>query len=323
MAVHVRSTAPDWLFHDSVVVSPQRIDSGMIQSDSLDMDIQATLRACQRLRDRSPAIIEEESAYIRDHDVRLIVGDIPPLCFEIAARLSIPSVAVTNFTWDWIYRSYTGDYAGFSPLVNEMEGFYSKAALALTLPYSCNLDVFARREPIPWIARCSALTRIEARRVFDLPEQGAVVLLSFGGFGLKRVPWGEFKKLRQFVFVATGATEQRDDNLRILPAVQRHYQDLVCAADIVVTKPGYGIVADIIAHRVPTLYTERTDFPEYFSLAHALRDCATAEFIPQQELLRGNLAPYLSRLQRKEQNWPAVSLDGARVAAERILAMAD
>ncbi len=43
-----------------------------------------------------------------DPDVRLIVGDIPPLAFEVAARLSVPSVAIANFTWDWIYETHPG-----------------------------------------------------------------------------------------------------------------------------------------------------------------------------------------------------------------------
>ena len=321
LAIHVRSTAPHWLFHHSVFVSPQAIDIGIVQSDSLGMNIPQTLRAWQRLHDRLPAIILKESAYIRRHDVRLIVGDIPPLCFEIAARLAIPSVALTNFTWGWIYRFYTNEYPAFSPLVDEMEAFYRKASLALTLPYSCNLEVFARREPIPWIARHSTLTKGAARKAFDLPEDATVVLLSFGGLGLKRLPWGELKKLRDFVFVTTDARQDHDGNLRILPEMQRHYEDLVRAADIVVTKPGYGIVADVIAHRVRALYAERTDFPEYFRLAEALRDCATVVSIPQHELLLGNLAPYLRRLQEQKQNWPTVSFDGARVAAEKILAL--
>jgi hypothetical protein len=50
-------------------------------------------------------------------------------------------------------------------------------------------------------------------------------------------------------------------------------------------------------------------------LVRALEDCATVEFIPQQQLLSGNLVPYLTRLLNKKKNWPTVPLDGADVAA--------
>ena len=36
----------------------------------------------------------------------VVVGDIPPLAFAAAARAGVPSVAVGNFTWDWIYSGY-------------------------------------------------------------------------------------------------------------------------------------------------------------------------------------------------------------------------
>jgi hypothetical protein len=74
---------------------------------------------------------------------------------------------------------------------------------------------------------------------------------------------------------------------------------------------------------VPTLYTDRGDFAEYRYLVQALEDCATAEFIPQDELLSGNLASYLTRLLSKKESWPAVPLDGAEVAAAKILGLID
>jgi hypothetical protein len=72
---------------------------------------------------------------------------------------------------------------------------------------------------------------------------------------------------------------------------------------------------------LPVLYTERGQFPEYPFLVHALNDLATAEFIPQDELLSGNIRPYLLRLLEKEQSWPSVQLNGASVAAAKILAL--
>jgi hypothetical protein len=74
---------------------------------------------------------------------------------------------------------------------------------------------------------------------------------------------------------------------------------------------------------VPVLYTDRGDFAEYPRLVAALSGCPTAEFIPQQELLRGNWSPYLSRLLAKPPHWPEIALNGAQVAAQKILSMLD
>jgi predicted glycosyltransferase len=149
------------------------------------------------------------------------------------------------------------------------------------------------------------------------------VLLSFGGLGLERLPWSSLKELDDFFFVTTGATNQELRNVRFLPEAQRNYQDLVRAVDVVITKPGYGIVADVISHQVRILYTERGEFAEYPHLVQALDECATTEFIPQDQLLAGNIGPYLNRLLNKKESWPAVLLDGAKVAAAKIVGLID
>jgi len=326
LKIHVRTTAPPWLFHSAkspVDYSSQAIDVGILQRDSLDMNLAATLEACRALHDRIPLLVSQEVEFVRKNRIQLVLGDIPPLAFEIAARAAIPSVAVTNFTWSWIYRGYLNAYPAFLPLIEEMENFYNKASLALTLPYPGDLNVFPIQEEIPWIARVSSLTQAQAKAAFDLPHC-TCILLSFGGLGLQRLPWPELRRMHEYFFIGTGAGDRKlDGNLLILPNAQRRYQDLVRAADVIVSKPGYGIVADALAHCTPMLYTDRGDFPEYSCLVQALSDLARAEFIAQDDLLSGALAPNLSRLQKQDRPWPAVPLNGAAVAANRILALLD
>jgi UDP:flavonoid glycosyltransferase YjiC (YdhE family) len=326
LSIHVRTTAPKRLFRNSpipIAYSLQAIDAGIIQSDSLRMDLAETLAACRDLSGSAQDLIEKEKTFIKANHIDLIVGDTPPLCFEIAAQASIPSVSITNFTWDVIYQAYVDEYPEFAPLIREMSGFYRKTTLALTLPYPCDTSMFPRQQAIPWVARASSLTKEQARTKFDLPLRATIVLLSFGGLGLNRLPWEKLKRQREFFFVATGDTKKIDGNLLILTDTQSDYEDLVRTADAIVTKPGYGIVADVLAHRLPILYTERGEFPEYSRLVEALRECATAEFIPQDQLLSGNLADPLTRLLAKPPNWPEIELNGAQVAAEKILSTVD
>jgi hypothetical protein len=323
LTVHVRSTAPSWLFPDNVHYYCQPVDVGIIQRDSLDMDLEDTLRACRSLHDNAARVIDDELKFVRDNDIRLIAGDIPPLCFAIASRAAIPSVAISNFSWDVIYGAYMTAQPRFEALIDEMRCWYATTTVALTLPYSCDMGVFTRREVIPWIARPSSLDKHEARAIFSLPECATVVLLSFGGLGLHRLPWSTLKQMRDYLFLITADEKRVNGNIVALPEVQRRYQDLVRAVDIVITKPGYGIVADCIAHRVPMLYTDRGNFPEYALLVQALTECATANFISQTDLLAGNLETHLAQLMQKTPNWPAVQLNGAEVAAEKIMALID
>jgi hypothetical protein len=326
LRVCVRTTAPQWLFANppgAVEYSQQAVDVGIKQQDSLAMDLDETLRACRALLAEAPAIIEREVAFVKANNIRLILGDIPPLCFEIAARAALPSMSITNFTWDVIYAEYASGHPGFRAAAARMSDWYSRATLALMLPYPCDMSMFPVSEAIPWVARTSSITKRQARTKFALPETATVVLTSFGGLGLERLPWKKLNRLRDFFFVATGDRHSREGNLLILPDTQSQYEDLIRAADAIITKPGYGIVADVIAQRLPILYTDRGEFAEYPRLVEALCDCATAEYIPQHDLLAGNVEPYLTRLLSKDAHWPAVRLDGAKIAAKKILALLD
>jgi L-arabinokinase len=326
LSIYIRTTAPVWLFDGAEERGEYfhaALDVGVVQSDSLEMNLEATAGACRRLHDGIDDVIARERAFIGERRVKLVVGDIPPLAFEIAARSSLPSVAITNFTWDFIYRAYAGRHPDFNSLTGQMERFYARASLALTLPYPCEMKAFRIREAIAWIMRSSPLSRKEARSRFNLPQEATIVLLSFGGFGLARLPWQTLAQQQPFHFVTTGEGAHARRNVSVLPAPQRRYHDLLRAADAVVTKPGYGIVADAIAHRVPVLYTDRGEFPEYPNLVQALRECATSAYISQSDLLAGKLSPHLDKLLRMSPNWPSVPSGGAEQAARKILEFLD
>lgn len=324
LRIYVRTTAPEWIFENStrpIAYSCQAIDAGIVQTDSLHMELSDTLAACRAIYADPRDLIDAEVNFLRTNDIDLVVGDTPPLCFEIAAQAGIPSVSITNFTWDVIYSAYAKAHPEFTPLIETMNQCYRKATYALTLPYPCNSSMFPRQQTIPWIARRSSLTKQQARQTFALPQTATIVLMSFGGLGLERLPWNELARQQDYFFVTTGIARNRQGNLLTLPASQSQYVDLLCAADAIVTKPGYGIVADVLSHRLPILYTDRGEFAEYPRLVQALSECATAEFIPQDELVAGNLQPYISRLLAKPLYWPDVELNGAQIAAEKILSM--
>lgn len=322
--IHVRSGVTERFFQNldfSVSCHQRAVDVGFVQRDGLDMDATATLGACRDFQSRLPKLLEEEATFVRGEKIDLILGDIPPLGFEVAARAGVPSVAIANFTWDWIYRSYFADDRSFHPVIEGMENSYRRATLALELPFSGGMSAFKKTEAIPLIARRSSLSREQARKTFGLPSVGPIVLLHFGGFGLERFPWQKLERLGDYFFVSTGPVPESGKNFRLFPEALSNYVDLVRAADAVVTKPGYGIVAEIIAHRVPALYTSQGRFPEYPYLVKALGEWATSEFIPQQSLLDGDLGPGLKRLRNKRPHWPDVPLNGARVAAEKALGL--
>ena len=91
------------------------------------------------------------------------------------------------------------------------------------------------------------------------------------------------------------------------------------AVDIVVTKPGYGIVSECIANETAMLYTSRGRFPEYEVLVGEMQRYGRCEFIDQETLLAGRWEPYIQRLLAAPLPAARPPLDGANVVAGMIL----
>jgi len=144
------------------------------------------------------------------------------------------------------------------------------------------------------------------------------VLLSFGGFDIRGIDLERVERLRDYCFLSTQAPPRPLENLRLLSLEGVAYEEVVAAADAVITKPGYGIVSDCLANRTPVLYTSRGIFAEYPRLVEGLERFGVCEFVSNGDLLAGRWGPALAALMRRPRRWPELDLRGAAVAAEAL-----
>ena len=318
--VTVRTDAPRWLYPDEVDWIPTQewpLDIGVVQHGGLEFDIDATRAAwCQYLPYFSKRA-NAEAALLREHGVDVLVGDTPPLAFAAAANAGIPSYGMTNFTWDWIYAAWPK----FEEIVGSIREAYANAHGLFRLPLHGDCSAFSHIEDVPLVARKATRSREEVRRELGIPNERILVLLSFGGFtatGLEVAPLGE---LAEYLFVTTPPLriDQPPHNMLVLKQAPSDYVSLLAACDVVVTKPGYGIVADCLANRVAVLFTDRGPFREYDVLADGLRRLGRARYIPREHLLRGDLGPHLKALLGSDDTWTQQPMNGAEIVAERVV----
>lgn len=327
LPLSIVAAAPEWLFRSAIPgefgYRPVVTDVGLVQRDALAIDLAATAAAWRAWQAGRDAWIAAEAGFLRDGGARLVLADVPPLAFAAAARAGVPAFGLANFTWDWIYRHYAAADPGFEALANACAADYASAEALLELPFTCDNRAFARREPIPLIARRPRLTREQARRRLGLGP-GPVVLLSFGGVGLRAFDLRRLGDLGDLCFLTAGEWPELPANGRAishaeLDAAGCGYEGLVAASDAVVSKPGYGIVTDAIAAGTRLLYADRGDFPEYPVLVREMGQWLTCAHVPSGRLRDGDLGPELRALLARPVA-PPPALDGARVAARRLLA---
>ena len=320
LRVQVRTEAPAWIFPPGVDVVRRRLDVGVVQPDSLRIDPAATLaRYAEHARDED-ALIAAEAAELRAGEARLVVADVPSAAFVVAERAEVPGIGVANFSWDWIYEPYLVGAPEHAPLVDRLREQYGRATCLLRLPFHGDLCAFPRIEDVPLIARRSGADRATTRRELGLPLDVPLVLLSFGGHQFGGPDAARLRALDRFGFVTTVPTgsPRTEGNLFALPPLGDQYVDLLAACDVVITKPGYGIVADVLANRVSTLYVSRPGFREEPILARALEDEGRALELPRPALDRWDLEPWLDRVLALDKPWSDRPLDGADVAARRL-----
>lgn len=331
-SIIVRTAAAEWLFRRTVrgpfTYARLEADPGVVQIDSLRLDADETIRrATAYVRDLDRAAREEADVLRRLH-ADLVVADIPPLGLAAAALAGVPAIGLGNFTWDWIYAAYPGGQEA----ADRIGDVYAAAGRALRLPMWGGFARFRAIVDLPFVARHSRRDPEETRRALGLPRGERLALASFGGYGadgidveaLSRVPGHR-------VLVSTGAPVGRarrplsvDDARGSLipldePAMYARgflYEDLVRAVDVVVTKPGYGIIAECVANDTAMLYTSRGHFVEYDVLVAALPRFLRARFIDHDDLFAGRWGAHLDAVLAQAEPPERPPTNGADVAAD-------
>jgi L-arabinokinase len=224
----------------------------------------------------------------------------------------VPAWGLGNFTWDWIYRHLAARQPALAASAARAAAAYAEGELLLELPFAGDLSAFRRRIPVGLVARRPGVERAEARRRLGLDGRPAV-LLSFGGSGFPGLRREALSRARGLAWLLPEDLEGPR-----LEALGLDYPDVVGAVDVVVTKPGYGIVSDAVAAGTRLVYTDRGDFPEYPVMVRELPRWLAAVHVPREELLAGRLEAPVARVLALPLPTPP-SLGGAARAAGLLL----
>ena len=313
--VIVRTSVPRWLFAPvagaALEVQALETDTGLVQIDSLRVDEEETARQAARFYADFDRRVTIEAELIRGVRADLVVGDIPPLACAAAGRAGVPAVALGNFTWDWIYSIYPAFDRITPDVMPTIRRAYAAATHALRLPLHGGFEpMSAVTRDIPFIARRSTRDPADTRRRLGLTGDRPIVLPSFGGYAVD-LPIETLRRSSRFTLI---------EPVSELPAGVL-YQDLVAAADVVVTKPGYGIVSECVANDTALLYTSRGRFIEYDLFVAEMPRILRCRHISQEDLFAGRWADAIDALIAQPAPPERPAVNGADVAANDILRM--
>ena len=294
----IRSTAAAWLLERTLdapfVLDPRPVDTGVVQTDGLHLDAAATVDRARSFYADFDQRADADATLLREARVAAVVCDAPPLACTAARRAQVPCLVVANFTWDWIYEGFPAEFAAAPEVIPAIRRAYGDATAACRLPMHGGFETVNNITDVPLVARHATRPAAETKHTLGLPAQRPLALASFGGFGVRGIDLSSLDCLGDWDVVLTGQSRPP-----VIPAGVHfvedaevydrgvRYEDLVNACDVVLTKPGYGIVSECIASDTAIVYTPRGNFAEYPILVRHIERWLRHAFIGQRDVLAG------------------------------------
>ena len=269
---------------DQVEIRARAFDVGMVQRDSVEGDVAATLERAEALIERSPQLLAEEVEFLRARGIGLVAVDAPSLPLEAAWQAGLPGLAVTSFGWDFIYGPFVEGPQGqrWEKVCQWFRQGYSRATCYLRYPLSEPMGSISRRQDIPLVARSGRSRRQEIAALTGAALDKPWLLAWFHELALSQEAMARLRQLPYEILAVS-----MDWPIKNFHRLAFDFADLVASVEVVVTKPGFGILSDCIVNAKPVVFVPRHDFQESAVLEAAARRYLRHHVIGHQDLYEG------------------------------------
>lgn len=284
------TTAPRWLLEsyvkDDFIYRYRSFDTGVIQSDSIQMDFSATLAKMQEFKHREKQIIASEVDFIKTNKVGLILADIPAMAAKIAKEANIPCWMMSNFGWDFIYRDWGEE---FKDIVNWLEESYQLGDRLFRLPFAESMNKFKNITDVGLTGGNPHYSQKHLQEKFALTtSKDKTILLSFGGLGLDKIPYQNLTLFPDFQFITFDQNAPSLDNLIIIKDNQYRPLDFMPLCGKVLTKPGFSTFCESLKLDIPIVTLTRQGFAESQLLIDGLKNYGYHQIISPTDFFNDN-----------------------------------
>jgi UDP:flavonoid glycosyltransferase YjiC (YdhE family) len=289
--------APRWLLERYVegkfLHRPRALDVGVVQPDGLQADLPATLAALKAFKASAAELVREEADFIRAQGVPLVLADVPPIAAAIAQAAGIPCWMASNFGWDFIYQEYGPE---FQPFVAWIQELYGQCDLLFRLPFSESMvasavrstSAFPRQQEVGLTGSDPRYPPEEVAAQLGLHPDQPRALFTFGGLGVRGFPYERLQDFPDWQFLTFDPEAPPLPNLRVLDGQVWRPVDVMPLCRWVVSKPGYGTLAEALRSRTPMACVTRSGFAESPLLVEGLQRYGWHRILSPEEFFQGS-----------------------------------
>ena len=314
------TTAPPWLLDEYLPLAyeyrPVAFDIGVLQADSLSMDLPATLAQLKVIQARQSETVAAEAGYLRQRGVDLVLADIPPLATAIAHAANIPCWMVSNFGWDFIYRGFG---PGFEQVAVWIGQCFGQCDRLFRLPFHEPMAAFPVVEDVGLVGGTPRYPpeTLQAQWSLQTPRD-RTVLLTFGGLGLQAIPYHRLAQFSDWQFLTFDDHAPELPNLLKVPRQGFRPVDVMPLCSRVVSKPGFSTFSEACRLDLPIITITRDDFAEGPVLVNAMQDHSWHRVLTPAEFLEGEWE-FLTQPLHPPRRAAAIAKDGNHHVAQAIV----
>jgi hypothetical protein len=318
----LKTMLPEQFFRKEIVrpfeYVPEAFDCGCVQTDGVTVDIRRTIAAYTAIAHANHTILNKEAKWCTDNEINLIVSDCVPFAFDVACKVALPSIAITNFSWYDIYADYVIDYPEFEPVLAKIKKQYSQADMLLALEPALPMPYFKRRISIMPVGRTGTNSREQISTFFGIAPDKHIGLIYTGNYGMNTMPWKLLERLNSWHFLGVYPLPGEPSNFSLLPEGLYRYQDVIASTDVMISKIGYGVYSECLLNGLPLLYVPREDFAEYPILEAGIIKWGHGICLSKSDYYGLHWDVALDAVARQSRPEPIAS-DGAKKCADEIM----
>jgi uncharacterized protein (TIGR00661 family) len=251
-----------------IVVKCQNDISLFHQQGADTIDREKTVTAFLQWMNSWKVYISSEYEYCKAYKVDLIISDIAPQPFCVAEALGIPSIAISNFSWDTIYGYLFPELAE----IEILRQAYQKASHACILPFDIGMEAFLTKTKVGLVSRNIMIPRSVMRQRNGIGEDEIVVYVG-------RIPHPNVFSVPDTTrgsgirFLVPSGELSTDLSVITIPHEETESQNWLAMCDVIIAKCGYSTVSEAVRARVPLIVWKRNGFIEDDAIAKKIESC--------------------------------------------------
>lgn len=264
-------------FLNRVILRKLITDVGLINKDnSLDVDKVKLEFKLRKFITSWNLLVEKEVEFLKNYEIGDIYCDISPVGILVSKKLNKKINLISNFTW---YQQY--NYLKLDSYI--VDKYFELDQLIDNLYiYPLNLD-FSHINPriikMDFICR-----KIDKKRIQEINQKyGTSLFISCGKSAhLKKII---IKNFEGTIFTTSGIeVENKNGKVVKLPLNILDTQNYIGASELVISKAGWGTVAECICNRTKMILLERDGVLEDTHIVNELKKISNIKSIKIEEL---------------------------------------